>query len=81
MTTQTEKSPSKRILKTAERYIARLQSGERLMRDSRGRIQWADGRNVGPSTLAYMMDNGIIKSLDTDLFGDPKRGQTIGLAV
>lgn len=74
-----EKKVSKRTLKTADRYIDRMRKGEKLMRDSNGRIQWADGKNVGPVTLKYMMDEKIIKPLDTDLFGDPTRGQTIGL--
>lgn len=75
-----EKKISKSTLKTAGRYIARMRNGEKMMRDSRGKVQWADGRNVGPVTLAYLMDNRLIKPLDADLFGDTTRGQTIGLS-
>lgn len=75
-----EPKVSKTTLKTADRYIARMRKGEKMMRDSRGRVQWSDGRNVGHVTLTYLMDNKIIKPLDTDLFGDPTRGQTIGLS-
>lgn len=78
--TEEPKKVSKGILKTADRYIARMKRGEKIMRDSRGRMQWADGRNVGPTTIRYLMDNHLIAPLDTDLFGDFSRGQTIGLA-
>lgn len=49
------------------------------MRDANGRLQWADGRNVGAKTVSYMLDENMIVSLDADLFGDPERGQTIGV--
>lgn len=75
-----DKGPSKTTLKTAEKYLARMRAGEKMMRDSRGRIQWADGRNVGGVTLNYLMSQGLIKPLDTDLFGDSTRGQTIGIS-
>lgn len=71
---------SKSILKTSARYLARLQSGERMMRDANGKIQWASGKAVGGRTIAYMMDNNLIQPLDTDLFGNPHRGQTLGVA-
>lgn len=75
-----EKKVSKRTLKTAERYIARMQKGEKMMRDSTGKVQWADGKPIGPVTYQYLVAERIIKPLDTDLFGDATRGQTIGLA-
>lgn len=75
-----EKPVSKRTLNTAERYLTRLRNGEKLMRDSQGKIQWSDGRSIGQVTLAFMMKEGIIRNLDTDLFGDRSRGQTLGLA-
>lgn len=82
MTTElpdTEKKVSKGILKAADKYLARMRRGEKIVRDSRGRLQWADGRNVGPTTVRYLMENKLIAELDTDLFGDRSRGQTIGL--
>lgn len=75
-----ENKVSKRILNTAARYVARLRAGEKMMRDSQGRVQWADGRNVGYATYNHMISEGIIKSLDTDLFGERSRGQSIGLS-
>lgn len=74
-----ERKVSKTTIKTAEKYIARMKAGERMMRDSRGIVQWADGKSVGPVTLAYMMKERLIRELDTDLFGNPHRGQTLGL--
>ena len=79
--TNEAKGPSKTTLKTAERYLDRMRKGEKMMRDSRGRIQWADGRNVGGVTLGYLMKEGLIRPLDADLFGDTTRGQTIGISV
>lgn len=75
-----EKPVSKRTLKTADRYLERLRNGERLMRDSAGRILWASGKGVGNITLRFMLEQGLVKELDTDLFGDRSRGQTLGLA-
>lgn len=74
-----DKKVSKRTLNTAERYLARMQRGERIIRDSNGRIQWDSGKSVGRVIIAYMLNNGIIKNLDSDLFGDKSRGQTIGV--
>lgn len=74
----TEKPVSKAILKTADRYLSRMNRGERILRDSCGRVQWADGKPVGGKTLQYLLDQGLARELDTDLFGDPHRGQTIG---
>lgn len=82
MTTElpdTEKKVSKGILKAADRYLARLRGGEFIMRTSRGEIQWADGRPLGLKTIEYMLAEHMIAPLDTDLFGDRSRGQTIGL--
>ena len=73
------KKVSKTTLKTAASYIARMKGGERILRDSAGKVQWASGRNVGPVTLRYLMREGLVRELDTDLFGDPSRGQTLGL--
>ncbi len=70
---------SKAILKTAALYLARLRAGEFIMRDANGRLQWASGKPVGPKTVHHMLSAGEIKELDTDLFGDRARGQTIGL--
>lgn len=72
---------SKTLLKTADRYLARMRRGERIMRDSRGTLQWVSGKPVGAKTVSYMMDQGVIRPLDTDLFGDASRGQTIGLQL
>lgn len=69
---------SKTLLKTAERYLRRVQSGERIMRDAAGRMQWASGKPVGRKAVGYMLDCGQLHQLDTDLFGDFSRGQTIG---
>lgn len=75
------KKITKGILKTAARYLARMRAGERIMRDANGRLQWASGKPVGATTVGYMLEQGDIEELDTDLFGDRKRGQTIGLAA
>jgi len=75
-----EKKVSKTTLKTAEKYHTRMRNGEKMMRDSRGRIQWADGRGVGYVTYNYLVANKMIRPLDTDLFGDSTRGQTIGIS-
>lgn len=74
-----EKKISKSTLNTAARYIARMRKGELMLRDSNGRVQWASGRNVGRVTFEYMMRFGLVHELDADLFGDPSRGQTLGL--
>jgi hypothetical protein len=70
---------SKTLVKTASRYMARLQRGEKIMRDSRGQLQWADGKPLGEKTVRWMLGEGQIAELDTDLFGDRHRGQTLGL--
>lgn len=67
------------LLKAAARYLARLKRGERIMRDAQGRLNWSDGRSVGRKTVSYMLDSGQLRQLDTDLFGDPARGQTLGI--
>lgn len=69
----------KGILKTIDRYVARMRRGEKIMRDATGKIQWSSGKPVGRKSVAIMLDAGIIRPLDTDLFGDYSRGQTIGL--
>lgn len=69
---------SKAITRTAGRYLARMASGERIMRDANGRLQWASGRSVGGKTISYLIEMGLVVQLDTDLFGDPSRGQTLG---
>lgn len=74
------KKVSKRIINTADRYIARMRNGDKIMRDSCGKLQWASGKPVGAKTVAYLFEQHIIRPLDTDLFGDASRGQTIGLA-
>lgn len=71
---------SKTLLKTAARYLNRMERGERIMRDSCGRLWWADGKPVGVKTVQYMLAERQIQELDTDLFGDRHGGQTIGLA-
>lgn len=75
------KKVSKTLLKTADRYLARMRKGERIMRDSRGVLHWASGDTVGAKTIRHMLDEGMIAELDTDLFGNRSRGQTIGLAL
>jgi hypothetical protein len=70
---------TKSTLRTAARYLARLRTGERIMRDANGRLQWASGRPVGAKTVRHMLNAGEIAELDTDLFGDPSRGQTLGI--
>jgi hypothetical protein len=77
---EVEKAVSKTILKAAERYAQRMKRGELIMRDSAGRVQWADGKPVGEKSLQYMLAQGLARELDTDLFGDAHRGQTIGMA-
>lgn len=67
-------------LKAAARYLARLRQGERIIRDSRGQLQWAGGESVAPKTVEYLLERGELHELDTDLFGDRHRGQTLGLA-
>ncbi|EJL21916.1 hypothetical protein [Novosphingobium sp. AP12] len=74
-----QKKVSKTTLKTAARYVARMKRGERILRDSAGRVQWASGKSVGRVTLGYLMNEGLVRELDTDLFGDRSRGQTLGL--
>ena len=48
------------------------------MRDAAGRLQWASGRPVGRKTVHHMLTTGDLVQLDTDLFGDYSRGQTLG---
>lgn len=72
---------SKAITKTAGRYLDRMAKGERIMRDATGRLQWASGKSVGARTLRYLMEMGLVVQLDTDLFGDFSRGQTLGPAT
>jgi hypothetical protein len=55
-----------------------MAKGERIMRDANGRLQWASGKPVGGKTISYLMEMGLVIQLDTDLFGDPSRGQTLG---
>lgn len=74
-----QKKVSGTILKTAHRYIARMQRGEKIMRDAAGKLQWSSGKSVGRKTVGMMLSAGLIRELDTDLFGDRSRGQTIGL--
>ena len=71
---------SKTVLKTATRYLNRIRAGEHIMRDAGGRLQWASGKSVGQKTVRYMLGAGLIFELDTDLFGDRSRGQTLGLS-
>lgn len=78
MTADTPPATSKSILRAADRYQARLARGERIMRLADGRLQWASGQSVGRKTVRHMMDNGLLAQLDSDLFGDPSRGQTLG---
>lgn len=70
---------TKTLLKTAARYLDRLNGGERILRDAAGVLQWASGRPVGPKTVRYMLRTGQIHELDTDLFGVYAFGQTIGI--
>jgi len=72
---------SKTLLKTTAKYLVRMRRGERLMRDANGRIQWASGKPAGSRTIRHMLEAGLICPLDTDLFGDPFRGQTLGLVA
>lgn len=69
---------AKSTVKAALRYRERLSRGDVIMRDAAGRMQWASGKSVAPRTVRYMLDQGQIFELDTDLFGDRSRGQTIG---
>ena len=69
---------SKTLVKTAQRYLRRVLQGERIMRDASGRLQWASGKPVGPKTVRYMLEQGDLQELDTDLFEEFSRGQTIG---
>lgn len=55
-----------------------MAKGERIMRDATGCLQWASGRSVGRRTMDYLMEMGLVVQLDTDLFSDPSRGQTLG---
>jgi hypothetical protein len=84
MTADTEQTEapkvSKNILKTADRYLSRMKRGEKILRDSRGQLQWASGKPVGSKTIQHLLSEGRISELDTDLFGDRSRGQTLGLA-
>lgn len=68
------------FLKTSKRYLDRLHKGDRIMRDSTGAMRWSSGKSVGAKTIRHMLDQGQIRELDTDLFGDRSRGQTLGLA-
>lgn len=70
---------SKTLLNAAVRYINRLRKGDLIMRDAMNRLQWSDGKPVGRKTVSYMLEAGEIAELDTDLFGDYSRGQTLGL--
>ena len=78
--TEEPKKVSKTLLKTADRYLTRMCKGENIMRDSAGKLQWASGKPVGAKTVRHMLAAGMIAELDTDLFGNRSRGQTIGLA-
>lgn len=49
------------------------------MRDANGRLQWASGKPVGNKTVNHMLETGQLRELDTDLFGDRSRGQTLGV--
>jgi hypothetical protein len=73
------KKVSKAILKTADKYLSRMMAGERIIRDSGGKLQWASGKPVGRKTVQFMLGERQIEELDTDLFGDRTRGQTLGL--
>jgi len=53
--------------------------GGKIMRDAGGKMQWTDGKSVGQATVTYMLQNGLLQELDTDLFGDKSRGQTLGI--
>lgn len=68
------------LKRSISRIEGRLRRGEKIMRDACGRIQWADGRSVAGKTVSHMLSEGMIAELDTDLFGNRSRGQTIGLA-
>lgn len=75
------KKVSKTLLKTAEKYRSKMQGGERVLRDATGKLQWASGKPVGRKTIHFMLGEGMIRELDTDLFGDFSRGQTLGLSA
>lgn len=70
---------TKTLRKTAARYLARVRAGELIMRDAAGRLQWACGKPVGRKTVQHMIETGQLHQLDTDIFGDFDRGQSIGL--
>lgn len=70
---------SKAITKTADKYLARIRKGERILRDAGGKLQWSSGKPVGAKTVLHMLSCGQIRELDTDLFGDFSRGQTLGV--
>jgi len=67
------------IMKTIDRYVARMVRGEKIMRDANGKLQWSTGKTVGRRSVSIMFEAGMLREVDTDLFGDYSRGQTIGL--
>ena len=67
------------IKRTSDRYLRRLGNGERIMRTAAGKIQWSSGGKISRKTVDWMLQEGMIAPLDCDLFGNPHRGQTIGL--
>lgn len=42
-------------------------------------MNWSDGRSVGRKTVQHMLATGELRELDTDLFGDASRSQTLGI--
>jgi hypothetical protein len=76
--TDAPKKISPSVLKTSARYLDKMRKGARILRDANGRLQWADGKHVGAKTVQFMLSEGQIAELDTDLFGDRSHGQTIG---
>ncbi len=72
-----EKTP--KIKKVWTRYVARCQAGQKIMVRANNDMSWSDGRSVSRNVVREMLSNGMLKRLDTDLFGVHDYGQTIGL--
>lgn len=75
------KSKEPKIKKVYIRYLDRCKAGQKIMARANRDMSWSDGRSVSNNVVREMLALGMLRRLDTDLFGDVAYGQTIGLAA
>lgn len=70
-----------KVKKVWVRYVARCKAGQKIMVRANNDMSWSDGRSCSRNVVREMLAAGMLRRLDTDLFGDAAYGQTIGLGA